>query len=212
MLETPRLRASPNCEETSDFLGLASQAITCRRVATESRPGVRFLPKMPDTNSITLITVRIALVCYAIEVGLLLAGCRGPRWRILLRPLWTIGCLAIVAHVIAAFHYSHRWSHDDAIRSTAKQTEQLVGWAFGAGLYFNYLFLLIWIADVLYWWLRPERCESRPVWLEYGIHGYLFFIAVNGAVIFESGVTRIPGVLAIVIFAAILVRRRLKHR
>ena len=167
---------------------------------------------MPDTNPITLITVRIALVCYAIVVGLLLAGCRGQRWRTMLRPLWTIGCIAMVAHMISAFHYSYRWSHDDAIQSTAKQTEQLIGWAFGGGLYFNYCFLLVWIADLMYWWLKCERYESRPVWLECGIHGYLFFIAVNGAVIFESGVTRIGGVVAILIFAMILVRRRLKSR
>ena len=82
----------------------------------------------------------------------------------------------------------------------------------GEGLYFNYLFLLVWIADVLFWWLRPERYETRPAWLEYGIHGYLFFIAFNGAVIFESGVTRIGGIVAVVIFAVIILRRQLTHR
>ena len=167
---------------------------------------------MPDTNPITLNTVRIALVCYAIVVGFLLAECRGRRWRILLRPMWTIGCIAIVAHVVAAFHYTHHWSQQDAIQSTARKTEQLIGWAFGEGLYFNYLFLLVWIADVLFWWLRPERYETRPACLEYGIHGYLFFIAFNGAVIFESGVTRIGGIVAIVIFAVILLRRWLASR
>ncbi len=125
-----------------------------------------------------------------------------------MRPLRTIGCIAIVAHVIAAFHYTHHWSQEDAIASTARQTEQLIGRAFGEGLYFNYLFLLVWIADMLFWWLRPERHETRPAWLEYGIHGYLLFIAVNGAVIFESGVTRIGGIVAIVIFAMILLRRQ----
>ena len=167
---------------------------------------------MPDTNPITLNTVRIALVCYAIVVGFLLAGCRSRRWRNLMRPLWTIGCIAIVAHVVAAFHYTHHWSQQDAIQSTARKTEQLIGWAFGEGLYFNYLFLLVWIADVLFWWLRPERYETRPAWVEYGIHGYLLFIAFNGAIIFESGVTRIGGIVAIVIFAVILLRRWLASR
>ena len=126
--------------------------------------------------------------------------------------MWTIGCVAMLAHVVAAFHYTHRWSQMDAIESTAKKTEHLIGIAFGEGLYFNYLFLLVWIADVLFWWQRPERYETRPVWLKYGIHGYLFFIAFNGAVIFESGVTRVGGSVAIVIFAAILVRRQLAAR
>lgn len=162
---------------------------------------------MPTTNPITLITIRIALISYAIVVGFLLAGCRTQRTRNLLRPLWTIGCLAFIAHVISAFHYTHHWSHADAIQSTAIQTQQLMGWAFGEGLYFSYLFLLIWIADALFWWLRPVSYESRRMWIECGVHGYLFFIAFNGTVIFESGVTRIGGIAAVVLFAAILLRR-----
>ena len=167
---------------------------------------------MPENNPITLNTVRIALVCYAIAVGFLLAGCRGRRWRNLLRLLWTIGCIAMIAHVIGAFHYTHHWSQQDAVESTARQTEQLIGWAFGKGMYFNYLFLLVWISDVLFWWLRPERYETRSTWLEYGTHAYLFFIAFNGVVIFESGVTRIGGIVAVVIFAVIILRRQLTAR
>lgn len=167
---------------------------------------------MPEANPITLNTVRIALACYAVVVGFLLAGFLNRRWRNLLRFMWTIGCLAIIAHVLAAFHYTHHWSHADAIESTARKTQQQLGWAFGEGVYFNYMFLLVWMADVLFWWLRPERYESRPAWLDFGIHGYLFFIAFNGAVIFESGVTRIGGIVAIVIFAAILLRRWLASR
>ena len=162
---------------------------------------------MSETNPITLITIRIALVCYAIVAGFLLAGRRGRPWRNLLRPVWTIGCVAFISHVIAAFHYSHHWSHADAIQSTAKQTLQLLGWAFGEGLYFSYVFLLVWIVDILCWWIIPDQYESRPAWLAYAIHGYLFFIAFNGAVIFESGVTRAGGIAAVVIFTAILLRR-----
>ena len=173
---------------------------------------IQIRPEMPENNPITLNTVRIALVCYAIVVGFLLAGCRSRRWRNRLRPLWTIGCIAMIAHVIAAFHYTHHWSQMDAIESTARKTEQLIGWAFGEGLYFNYLFLLVWISDVLFWWLRPERYETRSTWLEYGTHAYLFFIAFNGVVIFESGVTRIGGIVAVVIFAVIILRRQLTAR
>jgi hypothetical protein len=67
------------------------------------------------------------------------------------------------------------------------------------------VFLLVWTADVLLWRLNPERYEIRPTWLDYGIHGFLFLIAFNGAVIFESGVTRTDGIVAIVIFALIVV-------
>lgn len=47
----------------------------------------------------------------------------------------------------------------------------IAGWAFGASLYFSYLFLLVWIAVVVYWWLRPERYETWTTLLEYGIRG-----------------------------------------
>lgn len=114
--------------------------------------------------------------------------------------------------MIAAFHYTHHWSEADAIDSTARETEQLIGMAVGEGLYFNYLFLLVWIADVLFWWLKTERYETRPAWLEFGIHGYLFFIAFNGAVVFESGATRIGGILTVAIFAVILSIRQLAAR
>ena len=77
--------------------------------------------EMPESNPITLYTVWLALVCYAIVVAFLLAGCRGHRWRNLMRPLWTIGCIAIVIHVVAAFHYTHHWSEADAIDSTARR-------------------------------------------------------------------------------------------
>lgn len=164
--------------------------------------------EMQESHAVTLITVRIALVCYAIVVGHLLTGRRRLDRRTLLRGLWTIGCVAFILHVLAAFHYTHHWSHRAAILSTAEQTQQLLGWAFGEGLYFSYLFLLLWTADVLWWWLRPEHYESRSIWLECGIHGYLFFIAFNGAVIFESGVTRSGGIAAAAIFVAILMCRR----
>jgi len=71
---------------------------------------------------------------------------------------------------------------------------------------------LVWIADILFLWLKPERYETWPAWLECGIHGYLFFIAFNGAVVFESGVARIGWILAVVIFAVIPSERQLAAR
>jgi hypothetical protein len=84
-------------------------------------------PELPDTNSITLNTARISLIGYAVVVGLPLAGCRGRSWRNLLRPMRTIGCIAMMAHVMAAFHDTHHWSHADAIESAARESKQLIG-------------------------------------------------------------------------------------
>jgi len=147
-------------------------------------------------------TVRMALLCYAVCVILQLRNCCGVRWRSVIRGLWTTGALLFVAHVIAAFHFTHRWNHQAAIRSTAEQTKVLIGWAFGEGLYFSYLFVLLWLADVVWYWIGPDSYESRSRRVSLLLHGYLFFIAFNGAVVFESGVTRPAGVLISVLFVA----------
>ncbi len=151
-------------------------------------------------------TVRLALLCYAACVTLQLMNCHGARWRSVFRGLWTTGALLFVAHVMAAFHFAHHWDHQAAIQSTAEQTKELIGWAFGEGLYFSYLFVLLWLADVVWYWVAPEAYESRSRRLSLLLHGYLFFIAFNGAVVFESGVTRPAGVLISVLFAVLSLR------
>ena len=54
-------------------------------------------------------------------------------------------------HVAAAFHYYYEWSHAVGLAETARQTEELTGMASGSGLYLNYLFTLVWLADGIYW-------------------------------------------------------------
>ncbi|MEI7702468.1 MAG: hypothetical protein WCK86_21930 [Planctomycetia bacterium] len=151
-------------------------------------------------------TVRLALLCYAACVTLQLMNCHGARWRFVLRGLWTTGALLFVAHVLAAFHFAHHWNHQAAIQSTAEQTKELIGWAFGEGLYFSYLFVLLWLADVVWYWVSPVSYESRSLRVKLLLHGYLFFIAFNGAVVFESGVTRPVGVLLSTLFAILSLR------
>jgi hypothetical protein len=53
----------------------------------------------------------------------------------------------------------------------------------------------LWTADVVWWWSRPESYANRPAAVAIALHGYLFFIAFNGAIIFEAGPTRWFGLL-----------------
>lgn len=115
--------------------------------------------------------------------------------------------MSFVAHVLTAFHYAYRWNHNEAIRITAQQTEELLGKAFGQGLYFNYLFLLLWIADVTFWWCRPEQYRVRSPWISLAIHSYLFFIVFNGAVVFKTGGVRAAGIIASSAILALALRR-----
>ena len=119
------------------------------------------------------------------------------------RLLWTLGCLSYLFHVLGAFLFFHDLSHDAAYRDTARQTKELLGWDWGGGLYFNYLFTAAWLADVLYWWLAPARRRARPRVIGIALHAFLAFIALNATVVFETGPIRWAGAAACAALAAI---------
>jgi len=141
-------------------------------------------------------SVRAALLCYVVVVAYLLLRKQPSR---VVDAIWTAGCVLFCGHVIAALHYYHHWSHAHAFKDTAVQTEALLGLRFGYGIYFSYLFTLLWVVDVYSIWTSKAWRASRR-WLLM-THGYLFFIAVNGAIIFHTGVTRWFGITACVLLA-----------
>lgn len=111
------------------------------------------------------------------------------------RWIWTLGCIAYVIHVIAAFHFHHHWSHTEAEAHTAQQTESVVGWRFGAGIWFNHLFTLAWLGDVIWMWIRSKEWFQRPRALSIGWQIFFFFIVFNATVVFEDGLVRWFGLL-----------------
>ena len=141
---------------------------------------------------VTLWLVRFALVAYLASLARMLSG----RTDGVTRGLWAAGFVMLALHVVAAFGVVHDWSHTQAWEHTAAETEATVGFAVGAGVYFNYLFVLLWGGDVAWWWLDAESYRARPRWVMYTIHIYLAFIVFNGVVVFESGLLRWLGVLA----------------
>ncbi len=159
---------------------------------------------MPGIH-LTLWTIRLSLAAYALWLAMrLLPRDRLPTGRRVMASRWlyTIACALFLAHVACAFQFYHHWSHRSALDDTARQTEEMLGVAFGEGIYFSYLFLVLWVADVAWMWLWPQH---RPAWLTGALQLYLAFIALNGAIVFEAGVTRwvgIPVAMAIVALAA----------
>ena len=107
------------------------------------------------------------------------------------RWLSTAGLVFFLIHVAFAFHFFYRWSHSVAWEETARATEAMTGSNSGDGLYLNYLFALVWLADLAWWWIRGDATyvqRKRPInWL---LHGFLLFMIVNGAVIFTSSPLR----------------------
>lgn len=91
--------------------------------------------------------------------------------------------------------FYHGWNHAEAEADTARQVEQLVGWKWGGGIYFNYFFVLVWVGDVCWSWYRPTTYRQRHRGIGTAIHTFLISIAVSGAIAFEDGPTRWVGLV-----------------
>jgi hypothetical protein len=117
---------------------------------------------------LTAWTIRAALVCYVAYLGGWLTV-RSDRWPAMARWIWTIGCGLFLGHVACAFHFFHHWSHAAAWHDTAEQTQRLIGVAFGDGIYFSYLFLILWVFDVAWLWIAETNQAEQPVgrWIDY---------------------------------------------
>jgi hypothetical protein len=147
----------------------------------------------------------------AIHVGLLFyfVACLGMalisprRWQLpgvevgFVRDLWSLGWLSYGVHVILAFHYFHHWSHAHAVAHTREVS------GLGGGIFVTHFFTLLWLADVLFWWLHPDRYVRRPCWIGWAVHGFMAFIVFNGAVVYASGPVRWVSAASFVALAAV---------
>lgn len=134
-------------------------------------------------------TARLAVVCYLAAV--LIQSANGkPN---LARALWTAGFVIFAIHLIAAFQFIHHWSHADAWNHTAEQTEKLTGWNWGGGIWFNYLFAVLWGYDVL----QSYRSNPRNRKGARLIHFYLGFIVFNATVVFGIWWWKLVAVLSL---------------
>ena len=163
----------------------------------------------PDVGDfLTRAWVWLALLGYGIStiVLLLRRETRLARW------VWGLAAIAFVVHVACAFHFFHSWSHEAAFVETARQTKELTGFDSGSGLYLNYVFTLIWIADAVWWYVVGDaRYLLRSKWLVVALHGFFLFMIVNGTIVFGRGPVRAFGaVLVAAIGVAISYRLRSK--
>jgi hypothetical protein len=135
---------------------------------------------------ITRSTVWISIFAYLLGTILL-----SRRRTYLARIFWTVACLALVSHFVAAFQFYHDWSQASAYRETAQQTNQVFGLNWGGGLFINYAVLLLWFADVGWWWMRGLNSYwRRSLLLLLAWHGFLIFIIFNATVVFKSDIQR----------------------
>lgn len=147
-------------------------------------------PSGNDTahDTIRSSALRVVLVwCFAWPIALVRpARDPGPEeadaGRV--RALWTLGCVLLWVHIAIAFHAGHGWSHAAAW----EHTKQIGG--YGDGVFVNYLFALVWLADVIWAWVNFGSYLRRPRWLTWAVHGFFLFIVFNAAVVFGGWLSR----------------------
>ena len=164
---------------------------------------------------LTAATIHLSLLSYLLATVCWVTFRRGASYR----GLWTAGCIFLIAHAICAFHFHLGWSHFEAVSRTAEQTDEMLGFLFGEGIWFSYLLLVLWTIDVVRIWRQPSSdIEAAPVdsltiypsWYSRAVHAYAFFILFNGTVVFESGLVRWGGIVGTIWLARMAWRFRKK--
>src|SRR5213592_1485393 len=117
---------------------------------------ILLLPAGPRGENAVRNSVRLALLCYGVSLGVQLRG--GPCR--LARLSWTLGLAAYAVHVVLAFHHFHGWSHAQAVEHVRAAS------GFGEGVYASHLFGLLWTVDVAWWWLAPASYAVRSGWVK----------------------------------------------
>jgi hypothetical protein len=132
-------------------------------------------------------TAWLAALCYP----------AGPAGRVgaprLFRAVWTAGLAALLLHIVAAFELRHGWSHRAAVEETARATREVTGLALGAGIWVNYVFAALWLADAAWWWADAPGHRRRAAWIHFGLHGFLLFLLFQATVVFARGSARWGG-------------------
>lgn len=127
-------------------------------------------------RSLIVWTVRLAVACYCGCLWIRVARSelkshRPYRW------LWAVSWAFCLIHVLCAYHFEHHWSQAAALKHTADLTEKVVGLYWSGGLYINYLFLILWGADVI-------RCFQTQRFTGAGMQIAAAFMMFNATVVF----------------------------
>jgi hypothetical protein len=145
---------------------------------------------MPALEIAVFATISAAVLCWALGEALQS------------RAFWTSGALLALIHSVAAFVVFYGGSHETARVETMRQTAALTGIEFSGGIYLNYVFLVVWLADAAWWWVAPVSYRARARAVSFAIRAFIVFIIVNGAVVFADGWARIVGLVALLVAAA----------
>ncbi|MBS1828119.1 MAG: hypothetical protein JST93_22610 [Acidobacteria bacterium] len=149
-------------------------------------------PVLTTPQEFSLWMVRVSFVLYAIAQVRLHRG------------IWTAACGLYLLHMVTAFAFFHNFSHREAYEATARQTQAMLGVYYGGGLYWNYVFTVVWMGDVMWAWLGGVRAR----WITWSVHGFLAFMFFNATVVFGKGWMRWVGAAGFLAVALVRIARR----
>jgi hypothetical protein len=152
--------------------------------------------------------IRFSLLLLSIAFAMQICGLRAIDPRVV--AAWFLGSILALGHSVGSLVTFHDGSQANALASTAEQTRELLGFSFGAGLYVNYVFVLVWMSDAIFRIVAPSRYERLPAYYYWIVNAFLFFIAFNGAIVFKSGLVRWIGLLCCVGLGCLWLGCRLK--
>ena len=157
-------------------------------------------------------TIRGALICMVLffAMRILNPNLKGSTLE-LAKSFWLVGSLLSLLHAIATMAFYHQFQHAAAYQDTAHQTEQAIGVAVGFGIWLNYLFVMAWLLDALWMNGFTNSYFARHRTFNWLIYGFLGFIAINGAIVFESGPVRWVGILAILFLVGMWKMNKVSH-
>ena len=162
------------------------------------------------------LAIWISLVFYASAVVVSFLVTDDMKQLKIYRILWILGCVFALLHVFCAFQFVHYWDHQVAVQHTILETERVTGFKFEYGIYFNYLFLLVWIVDcVKLRNVRPQKTNSNrkagepeesgathSIWSRF-VHIYMLLIIISATIIFEDGPIRYISLITLALLALI---------
>jgi hypothetical protein len=146
-------------------------------------------------------TARLFVACYVGRLCLDAIGSSESKSRRIARWLWTCGCAVYVAHVAAAFHWVHQWSHAAAYEHVLARTNEMTGFASGIGLYVNYAFGILWLADTVIWWLDPKWPDRIAPY--YFVQAIFAFLIIQATAVFGPSFWR-PITVAVIVLLIVL--------
>jgi hypothetical protein len=154
-------------------------------------------------------SARIFVVFYVVRLAIDLLVADPWRRERMARLVWTAGCFLFLFHLACAFQFLHNWSHAAAMDHVARRTYEVIGVSWGGGIYVNYAFALLWVVDVVWWWLRAAQGQPTPAAYYWAVQAIFAFIFLNATAVFGPPFWKwiVAATLILLVAGRILFRR-----